>query len=208
MPKSDEIQTYHWTENGMRGDCITSFSQSWVTNVSHLADKATALEAQAEEHRLSLDEKDEEFQDTYKALRQSRTAATERLRADLTALRGELEKAEAFRKGHTVGTAMMQGEPALIVKSYRKKPIEVEAIQYDGNNGWVIARWSGRAVIGSPVLEPTDDNPTGSYLQITTLEGVMTAIVGDWIIKGAVGEFYPCKPDAFEATFEAGSTND
>ena len=39
-------------------------------------------------------------------------------------------------------------------------------------------------------------------IDIPTREGVMTATVGDWIVKGAVGEFYPCKPDAFAATFE------
>lgn len=93
-----------------------------------------------------------------------------------------------------------EGETAL-VKRYRKKPIEVEAVQYTGNNGFSIERWSQRAVIGTPVLEPTEANPTGSYLQIKTLEGVMTAIVGDWIIKGVQGEFYPCKPDIFEETY-------
>jgi hypothetical protein len=51
-------------------------------------------------------------------------------------------------------------------------------------------------------LEPTDDNPTGEYLQIRTLEGIMIAIVGDWIIKGIKGEFYPCKLDIFNATYE------
>ena len=113
-----------------------------------------------------------------------------------------LEAISDLRVQHAQELAEARGEGEALIKRYRKKPIEVEAIQYDGHNGYHIERWSGRAVIGSPVLEPTDDNPTGSYLQIDTLEGVMTAIVGDWIIKGAVGEFYPCKPDAFEATFE------
>jgi len=85
---------------------------------------------------------------------------------------------------------------------YRKKPVVIDTIQYTGNNGWQIQNWSNRKVIESPVLEPTKDNPTGAYLQIATLEGCMTAIVGDWIIKGIKGEFYPCKPDIFEATYE------
>lgn len=84
---------------------------------------------------------------------------------------------------------------------YRKKPIVIEAVQFTGS-GFEIARWSKRKVLISPVLERTKDNPTGEYLQIDTLEGMMTAIVGDWIIKGIKGEFYPCKPDIFEATYE------
>ena len=85
---------------------------------------------------------------------------------------------------------------------YRKKPVVIEAFQYNGTNGYNIGIWSKNNVIESPVLEPAEDNPKGSYLQIETLEGVMTAIVGDWIIKGIKGEFYPCKPDIFEATYE------
>lgn len=85
---------------------------------------------------------------------------------------------------------------------YRKKPVVIEAIQYTGKNNFKIEDWSDNRVYVSPVLEPSKDNPTGNYLQIETLEGVMTAIVGDWIIKGIKGEFYPCKPDIFEATYE------
>lgn len=88
------------------------------------------------------------------------------------------------------------------MKQYRKKPVVIEAIQYTGHNDWDITQWAGKQIIPSPVLEPTDYNPTGAYLQIHTLEGVMTAIVGDYIIKGFKGEFYPCKPDIFEATYE------
>jgi len=92
-------------------------------------------------------------------------------------------------------------------KEYRKKPVVVEVIQYTGQNDFEIQEWSrtnngNRRIITSPILEPTKKNPTGSYLQIYTLEGVMTAIVGDWIIKGIKGEFYPCKPDIFEQTYE------
>lgn len=85
---------------------------------------------------------------------------------------------------------------------YRKKPVVIEAMQFDGHNGWKIERWSDHRVVASPVLEPTDDNPSGSYLQIATLEGTMTAIAGDWIIRGVKGEFYPCKPDIFTATYD------
>ena len=75
-------------------------------------------------------------------------------------------------------------------------------MQYDGTNGYKMKDWSDGKVYPSPVLEPTNDNPSGSYLQIDTLEEIMTAIVGDWIIKGIKGEFYPCKPDIFEQTYE------
>ena len=90
---------------------------------------------------------------------------------------------------------------------YKKKPIAIEAKQYTGDNGWQIENWSRdendeRKVIASPVLEPTADNPTGSYLQIYTLEGVMTCGVCDYIIKGVEGEFYPCRKDIFEKTYD------
>ena len=85
---------------------------------------------------------------------------------------------------------------------YCKKPVVIEAIEYTGRNEFEIEKWAGKAVFHSPVLEPTEDNPDGSYLQIKTLEGIMTAIPGDYIIKGVKGEFYPCKPDIFELTYE------
>ena len=87
-------------------------------------------------------------------------------------------------------------------RRYRKKPVEIEAVRFDGHNGPIIELWSGGKVIPSPVLEPTHDNPTGAYLQVVTLEGVMTVNMGDWIIRGVAGEFYPCKPDIFERTYE------
>lgn len=85
---------------------------------------------------------------------------------------------------------------------YRKKPVVIEAIQFTGNNHHELSKWSNDSVYVSPGIEPTEHNPTGVYLQINTLEGIMTAIVGDYIIKGVRGEFYPCKPDIFEATYE------
>ena len=76
---------------------------------------------------------------------------------------------------------------------FRKKPVVIEAVQYDGT---------------LQSLEAFNIPSVSQYLgsdtaQIETLEGVMTARVGDWIIKGVKGEFYPCKPDIFEATYEA-----
>jgi hypothetical protein len=79
---------------------------------------------------------------------------------------------------------------------YRKKPVVIEAEQ------WFPGKHI-EGVINSPVLEPTADNPLGAYGQIHTLEGIMTCISGDWIITGVKGERYPCKPDIFDANYEA-----
>ncbi len=89
-----------------------------------------------------------------------------------------------------------------MINFYQKKPVVIEAIQFDGHNGWEIEQWSNKAAVTSPVLEPGPDNPSGAYMQIQTLEGMMTAKVGDFIIKGVKGEFYPCKSDVFDLTYE------
>ena len=100
-----------------------------------------------------------------------------------------------------------------MVQKFKKKPVEIEAIQYTGKNDFQIANWSNDLVSPiskwsidlvspSPVLEPSENNQSGSYLQIKTSEGVMTAIVGDWIIKGVKGEFYPCKNEVFLMTYD------
>ena len=77
---------------------------------------------------------------------------------------------------------------------YRKKPVEVEAIQYTGENHTEIEEFMG-------VSGLADAHPYAVF--ISTLEGQMRASVGYWIIKGVAGEFYPCKPDIFEQTYEA-----
>lgn len=84
----------------------------------------------------------------------------------------------------------------------RKKPVVIEVIQYTGKNDFEIGKWSNGLVYPSPILEPNENNKSGSYMQIKTLEGVMTAIVNDYIIKGVNGEFYLCKPDIFEKTYD------
>ena len=77
---------------------------------------------------------------------------------------------------------------------YRKKPVVIEAIQWNGNNQTEIADWS-RGTQRYIEFE-------GTVCRIQTLEGVMTASKDDYIIKGVKGEFYPCKPDIFEVTYE------
>lgn len=78
---------------------------------------------------------------------------------------------------------------------YRKKPVVIEAVKFtDDDYGTLCA-------LGSIGLKlEVKYNPT--RLEIKTLEGVMTADIGDYIIKGVQGEFYPCKPDIFEKTYE------
>lgn len=79
---------------------------------------------------------------------------------------------------------------------YRKKPVVIDAVQWSGNNL-------------NEILDFMKDKQPNYYeddekklLTIQTLEGNMIASVGDYIIKGVQGEFYPCKPDIFEQTYE------
>jgi hypothetical protein len=78
---------------------------------------------------------------------------------------------------------------------YRKKPIEIEARQLTKENGPELWEWAD----SKPFYDP---DGTVSGLSIYTLEGRMKAEFGDWVIKGVQGEFYPCKPDIFDATYE------
>lgn len=78
----------------------------------------------------------------------------------------------------------------------RKKPVVIDAVQWSGNNL-------------NEILDFMKDKQPNYYedderklLTIQTLEGNMFASVGDYIIKGVRGEFYPCKPDIFEQTYE------
>lgn len=97
------------------------------------------------------------------------------------------------------------------VKTFRKKPVEIQAMQ-----------WTGGPAAATPVIEwvlkndgtaryheetVTADEGHGAYtvpehIAIDTLEGTVRAAVGDWVIQGVAREFYPCKPDIFEATYE------
>ena len=84
---------------------------------------------------------------------------------------------------------------------FRKKPVVIEAVQYTGNNITEVEKFVGKFV--SFQQNCTDDGGSHFSMVIETLEGNMKAIPKDWIIKGVKGEFYPCKPDIFEATYEA-----
>ncbi len=76
---------------------------------------------------------------------------------------------------------------------FRKKSIIIEAIQFTGHN-------DKECLDFCPIArDPIDRMPN---LIIPTLEGDMLCNVGDWIIKGTAGEFYPCKPDIFDTVYE------
>lgn len=84
---------------------------------------------------------------------------------------------------------------------FRKKPIVIDAVKWDETT-------ETRKLLESMGMGPTSHSGHAqrpnecTNLRINTLEGVMRADAGDWIIKGVKGEFYPCKPDIFDATYE------
>jgi hypothetical protein len=87
---------------------------------------------------------------------------------------------------------------------FRKKPVVIEAEQFNGSahEAGRIAAWcsGATAYIGGHGSQ----RPARYVIRIQTLEGLMQAEPGDWIIRGVQGEFYPCKPDIFAATYETG----
>lgn len=78
---------------------------------------------------------------------------------------------------------------------FRKKPVTIEAVQWDGNNVEEVFTLGGMRELETDFLEED--------LIVHTIEGDMRASKGDWIIKGVKGEIYPCKPDIFAETYEA-----
>lgn len=80
-----------------------------------------------------------------------------------------------------------------MIKKYRKKPVVIEAVQWDGSNKVEIQLFMNKYL---------DEYSRRKELIIPTLEGKHIASLGDFIIKGVHGEFYPCKPDIFAKTYE------
>lgn len=84
---------------------------------------------------------------------------------------------------------------------FRKKPVEIEARQFNGIGDYLeIVHWM-KACGDTHALADEVRYETPLML-IHTLEGLMAASPGDWIIRGVNGEFYPCKPDIFEKTYD------
>ena len=95
---------------------------------------------------------------------------------------------------------------------YRKKPVEVEAIQASGTerSNREIINWTKDSDTPAVMVHRCRQLSDGSTLldtepslTISTLEGAHWVSPGDWVIRGVAGEHYPCKPDIFEATYEA-----
>jgi hypothetical protein len=87
-----------------------------------------------------------------------------------------------------------------MVEQYRKKPAVIQAVKYDGSSTHrsIIEAWIANGVYHDSSMRTRDIGP----MSIQTLEGEITAQPGDYIIQGVAGEFYPCKPDIFEETYE------
>lgn len=80
--------------------------------------------------------------------------------------------------------------------TFKKKPVQIEAMQYTAESCRDLCQWAGIP------HGPNNDDCGVASLFIQTLEGEMEARPGDWVIRGVKGEFYPCKPDIFAATYE------
>ncbi|MDE2098862.1 MAG: hypothetical protein KGL39_16535 [Patescibacteria group bacterium] len=87
----------------------------------------------------------------------------------------------------------------MIVQKFRKRPVVVSAKQLTKDNMDEVANWM--AWLGSPPAT-VQLEALGRGLLILTTEGAMLASIGDWVIRGEHGEFYPCKPDVFAAVYE------
>ena len=94
---------------------------------------------------------------------------------------------------------------------FQKKPVVIEARQYTGTASemhdvylWVEANTQGSFdfLDNKVPASGVSIHPATGFMHIATLEGVLQADPGDWIIRGVQGEFYPCKPDIFELTYE------
>lgn len=94
------------------------------------------------------------------------------------------------------------------VERYQKKPIEVSAVQVTDQNVNDVAAWCGGTAVN--MMLPVNPPIHVSEIHIKTLEGIMAAQPGDWVIRGIKGEFYPCRGDIFEITYQhipAGETS-
>ena len=106
-----------------------------------------------------------------------------------------------------------KGEVVEFTRKFVKRPVQIEAVRFVevsrtkrkfGDsieyNDSQVAQFMGRII---HVCTVPNGEPQGrTFIEISTPEGVMEANVGDWIIKGIQGEFYPCKPDIFDKTYE------
>lgn len=95
----------------------------------------------------------------------------------------------------------------MTIEQFRKKPVTIEAMRYTGENILDVLSFTGKHPcwgkwFTSEAQYEDHVRADRGVFKIITLEGTMEAMPGDWIIKGVKGEFYPCKPDIFAATYE------
>jgi hypothetical protein len=108
--------------------------------------------------------------------------------------------------GETMTTGENNNPGNTTPNTYRKKPVTIEALQWTGNNHRQMFNFLGGEDTDYMTASGTnfyiDWSKVEGGLVIKTLEGEHIASIGDWIIKGVKGEFYPYKPDVFEMTYE------
>lgn len=107
---------------------------------------------------------------------------------------------------YSVVEEVQRWEHELEVKKFRKRPVVVEAVQFDG-----LQIKNVLDAFGGKIEYAAFDGGDRLTLTIHTKEGKMNVSPGDWVIRGVKGEFYPCKPDIFKMTYEevrGGSNND
>lgn len=99
-----------------------------------------------------------------------------------------------------------------VPRKVTKRPVTVEAMHFAGTTAdtHAVYKWVEDNTAGSfepytnpPPASGVSINPETGEMMIATLEGIMHVSLGDWVIRGVKGEFYPCKPDVFEATYDA-----
>lgn len=101
------------------------------------------------------------------------------------------------------------GERKDVMPKFRKKPVTIEAVRilgytqllpaFPGHPDGEVLAWMKEH---GGTIKLCQEEPGPAFGLISTLEGVMRADIGDWIIKGVAGEFYPCKDSIFQATYE------
>lgn len=96
---------------------------------------------------------------------------------------------------------------------FQKRPVVIEAVQWTGKNLFEVTAFINGVPpvlkgVGAAKWEEYEQLVAAAGLKIETLEGTMSAGVGDWIIRGVKGEFYPCKPDIFSATYDPVDSRD
>jgi hypothetical protein len=95
----------------------------------------------------------------------------------------------------------------MIIRKATKKPVTIETVELTDSNAGSIVTWITRQGHRAIMRGGPGGGSKNATIIIKTLEGDHLALVGDWIIKGVAGEFYPCKPDIFEMTYDLQSIN-